>query len=61
MLNGIEGAAALREFIIRVTHPDPDHASKINLRLRIKYVIVGFCSLDLHSHRLLGFQGPIHA
>ena len=37
-------------FIIRVTHPDPDHASKINLRLHIKYVVVGFYTLDLHSH-----------
>ena len=49
MLNGIQGTATLRE----VTHPGPDHASKINLRprLRIKYVIVGFFySLDLHSH-----------
>ena len=38
LLNNIKGAAALREFIIRVTHPDLDHASKINLRLRVKCV-----------------------
>ena len=38
VLNTIEGAAALREFIIRVTHPDLEHASKINLRLRVKCV-----------------------
>jgi translation initiation factor 2-alpha kinase 4 len=38
VLSTIEGAAALREFIIRVTHPNPDHASEVNLRLRVKCV-----------------------
>ena len=32
----MEGAARLHEFIIKVYHPDPQHASKINLHLHVK-------------------------
>lgn len=33
----LEGAARLHEFIIKVYHPDPEHASKISLHLRVKW------------------------
>ena len=33
----MEGAARLHEFIIKVYHPDPQHASKINLHLHVKW------------------------
>ena len=32
----MEGAARLHEFIIKVYHPDPQHAAKINLHLHVK-------------------------
>ena len=32
----MEGAARLHEFIIKVYHPEPQHASKINLHLHVK-------------------------
>ena len=33
----MEGAARLHEFIIKVCHPDPEHASKISLHLHVKW------------------------
>lgn len=33
----MKGAARLHEFIIKVYHPDPQHASKINLHLHVKW------------------------
>ena len=33
----MEGAARLHEFIIKVYHPDPEHASKISLHLHVKW------------------------
>ena len=32
----LKGAARLHEFIIKVYHPEPQHASKINLHLHVK-------------------------
>ncbi|KAJ3517042.1 hypothetical protein NLJ89_g752 [Agrocybe chaxingu] len=32
-----KGAARLHEFIIRVAHPEPDHASKISIHLHVKF------------------------
>lgn len=34
----VQGAPRLPEFIIRVRHPDPDHASKIYFNLHVKCV-----------------------
>lgn len=34
----MKGAARLPEFIIRVPHPDPTHATKINFYLNVKWV-----------------------
>ncbi|KIJ97967.1 hypothetical protein K443DRAFT_104703 [Laccaria amethystina LaAM-08-1] len=32
-----KGAGRLPEFIIKVPHPDPDHASKVNVQLHVKF------------------------
>ena len=37
--SNLQGAPRLPEFIIRVRHPDPDHASKIYFNLHVKYVL----------------------
>jgi len=55
VLNIIEGAAALREFIIRVTHPDLEHASKINLCLHVKCVHYKCAVSHLCSHDFIRF------
>ena len=38
----MEGAARLHEFIIKVYHPDPEHASKISLHLHVKWATLSF-------------------
>ena len=34
----LQGAGGLPEFIIKVPHPDPTHASKVNVQLHVKWV-----------------------
>ena len=34
----MQGAGGLPEFIIKVPHPDPTHASKVNVQLHVKWV-----------------------
>lgn len=37
-----QGAPRLPEFIIRVYHPDPEHARKVSFHLHVKYVRLPF-------------------
>jgi len=60
---GLQGAARVPEFSIRVHHPDPEHASKIGFSLNIRYVVLWFarpgsfdlmlCLLAFRRHTLL--------
>ena len=45
----MEGAARLHEFIIKVYHPDPEHASKISLHLHVKWATLFFKNLSARS------------
>jgi len=47
---GLQGAARVPEFIIRVHHPNPEHASRIGFSLNVRYVVLWFAqvvTLDL--------------